>query len=475
MEINSKQQNLLRQLPGVDRILEAAGKNPLFNDLPKSVLVDSSREVIEDLRKIILYNNEKITADNLDIAIILQSVSVVTTRKMTPNLKRVINATGIVVHTNLGRSLLSEAVVENIRAVSTRYSNLEFDLTKGVRGSRYSAVEGLLCELTGAEAALAVNNNAGAVLLCLDTLAHGREVIVSRGELIEIGGSFRIPDVMAKSGGLLKEVGTTNRTHLKDYEGAISDKTGLLLKVHTSNYAIVGFTTGLTLPELVDLGRRCNLPVMEDLGSGTLIDFSRYGLEAEPTVQDSVKAGVDLISFSGDKLLGGPQAGLIVGRREFIEKIKVNPITRALRIDKLTLAALESTLRLYRDEKVAVAAIPTLRLLTTPLTVIERRADRLSTRLAAGAPPDIEIKTLHRSSKAGGGSLPLLELPSLCIGIRIPVLSANTIEKQMRASSPPVIGRIEDDTFIMDLRTIQDDEIESIGTAFDNLLKRASK
>ena len=245
--------------------------------------------------------------------------------------------------------------------------------------------------------------------------------------------------------------------------------------MHTSNYAIVGFTAGLTLPELVDLGRRCNLPVMEDLGSGTLIDFSRYGLVAEPTVQDSVKAGVDLISFSGDKLLGGPQAGLIVGRREFIEKIKVNPLTRALRIDKLTLAALESTLRLYRDEKAAVAAIPTLRLLTTPLTVIERRADRLSTRLAAGAPPEIEIKTLHRSSKAGGGSLPLLELPSVCIGIRIPGLSANAIEKQMRASSPPVIGRIEDDTFIMDLRTIQDDEIESIGTAFDNLLKRASK
>jgi len=475
MEINSKQQNLLRQLPGVDRILEVAGKNSFFNDLPKSVLVDSSREVIENLRKIILYDNEKISTEDLDITNILQSVSVITTRKMTPNLKRTINATGIVVHTNLGRSLLGEAIVENIQAVSTRYSNLEFDLAKGVRGSRYSAVEGLLCELTGAEAALAVNNNAGAVLLCLDTIAHGREVIVSRGELIEIGGSFRIPDVMAKSGGILREVGTTNRTHLKDYEGAISDKTGLLLKVHTSNYAIVGFTAGLTLPELVDLGRRCNLPVMEDLGSGTLIDFSRYGLVAEPTVQDSVKAGVDLISFSGDKLLGGPQAGLIVGRREFIEKIKVNPLTRALRIDKLTLAALESTLRLYRDEKAAVAAIPTLRLLTTPLTVIERRADRLSTRLAAGAPPEIEIKTLHRSSKAGGGSLPLLELPSVCIGIRIPGLSANAIEKQMRASSPPVIGRIEDDTFIMDLRTIQDDEIESIGTAFDNLLKRASK
>ncbi len=475
MEINSKQQDLLRKLPGVDRILEAAGQNPDFKDLPKSVLVDSSREVIEDLRKLILYDPARIAADDLDITAIIGSLQAVTADKMTPNLRRTINATGIVVHTNLGRSLLGEAIAENIRAVSTRYSNLEFDLSKGVRGSRYSAVEDLLCELTGAEAALAVNNNAGAVLLCLDTVAHGREVIVSRGELIEIGGSFRIPDVMSKSGGILREVGTTNRTHLKDYEGAINDRTGLLLKVHTSNYAIVGFTAGLTLPELVDLGHRCNLPVMEDLGSGTLIDFSRYGLVAEPTVQDSVKAGVDLISFSGDKLLGGPQAGLIVGRRELIDAIKTNPLTRALRIDKLTLAALESTLRLYRDEKTAVATIPTLRLLTTPESVIARRADRLSTRLSAKAPADVEIKTLQRSSKAGGGSLPLLELPSVCIGIRIPGVSANALEKQMRASSPPVIGRIEDDTFIMDLRTIQDDEIDLIGTALDNLLKRARK
>jgi len=475
MKINTKQQDLLRKLPGVDRILEAAAQDPDFEDLPKSVLVDSSREVIEALRKTILYANEKVTAAHLDIAKIIVSVKAVTTAKMTPNLKRVINATGVVVHTNLGRSLLDETVMDNTRAVATRYSNLEFDLARGVRGSRYTAIEDLLCELTGAEAALAVNNNAGAVLLCLDTTARGREVIVSRGELIEIGGSFRIPDVMAKSGAILKEVGTTNRTHLKDYEGAIGDATGLLLKVHTSNYAIVGFTAGLNLDELAELGRRCSLPVLEDLGSGTLIDFSRYGLVAEPTVQDSVKAGIDLITFSGDKLLGGPQAGLIVGRREWIEKIKRNPLTRALRIDKLTLAALECTLRLYRDEKAAVATIPTLRLLTTPLPVIERRADRLVGRLASGAPADVEIRTLSRASKAGGGSLPLLELPSVCVGIHIPGLSANTIENHMRASSPPVIGRIEDDTFLMDLRTVQDDEIEPIGTAFDNLLARASK
>lgn len=473
MGINTHQQNLLRQLPRVDRVLEAAAQDQDFNDQPKSVLVDSCREVIEGLRKVILYDHAKITAPDLEMAAVIRSVKAAVIRRMTPNLRRTINATGIVVHTNLGRSLLGDAVVDNIRSVAARYSNLEFDLAKGVRGSRYSAVEGLLCELTGAEAALAVNNNAGAVLLCLDTVARGREVIVSRGELIEIGGSFRIPDVMTKSGACLHEVGTTNRTHLKDYEGAIGDHTGLLLKVHTSNYAIVGFTAGPTLPELVELGRRCNLPVMEDLGSGTLIDFARYGLVAEPTVQDSVKAGVDLITFSGDKLLGGPQAGLIVGRRELIEKIKVNPLARALRLDKLTLAALESTLRLYRDEKAAVATIPTLRLLTTPREVIAGRADRLAARLKDGAPAEAEVVSLQRSSKAGGGSLPLLELPSVCIGIRVAGLSANAIEKRMRANSPPVIGRIEDDLFLMDLRTIQDDEIDLIKSAFENLLTRA--
>jgi len=292
---------------------------------------------------------------------------------------------------------------------------------------------------------------------------------------VEIGGSFRIPDVMAKSGGILREVGATNRTHPQDYEKAISDRTGLLLKVHTSNYAIVGFTAGVTLPEMVELGRRYNLPVMEDLGSGTLIDFTRYGLASEPTVQESVKAGLDLITFSGDKLLGGPQAGIIVGSKALVDKIKANPLTRALRIDKLTLAALESTLRLYRDEKTAIASIPTLTLLTTPKPVIERRADRLSARLTASAPSDIEIRTLHRSSKAGGGSLPLLELPSVCIGISTTLLSVNAIEKSMRENNPPIIGRIEEDTFLMDLRTVGDDEIELIGMAFDNLLKRASK
>jgi L-seryl-tRNA(Ser) seleniumtransferase len=279
---------------------------------------------------------------------------------MAHNLKPVVNATGIVVHTNLGRSLLAPAVLANLVEIASCYSNLEFDLVAGRRGSRYTAVEDVLCEISGAEAAMVVNNNAGAVLLCLETLARGRKVIVSRGELVEIGGAFRIPDVMARSGGILCEVGTTNRTHLRDYAGAIDEQTALLLKVHKSNYSIVGFSAEVSLPELAALGARHGLPVMEDLGSGTFIDFSQYGLAKEPTVQESVAAGADVVTFSGDKLLGGPQAGLIVGRRAIIARIRTNPITRALRIDKMTLAALESTLRLYRDPRRAVAAIPTL-------------------------------------------------------------------------------------------------------------------
>jgi L-seryl-tRNA(Ser) seleniumtransferase len=268
-------------------------------------------------------------------------------------------------------------VIENIAAIAGRYSNLEYDLEAGKRGSRYSNIEDILCEISGAQAAMVVNNNAGAVLLCLDTIARGREVIVSRGELVEIGGSFRIPDVMAKSGSVLKEVGTTNRTHKKDYENAVNDNTALLLKVHRSNYSVIGFTSEVSLKELVELGNRHSRPVMEDLGSGTFIDFSKYGLVKEPTVQESVAAGADVVTFSGDKLLGGPQAGIIVGKKHHLEQIKKNPLARALRIDKLTLAALEATFCLYRDEAKAVRRIPTLRMLTMDINEIEQKALKL--------------------------------------------------------------------------------------------------
>ncbi len=391
---------------------------------------------------------------------------------MALKLKYLVNATGVVVHTNLGRSLLPVEVIENIASIAGRYSNLEYDLDAGKRGSRYSSIEDILCEISGAQAAMVVNNNAGAVLLCLDTIARDREVIVSRGELVEIGGSFRIPDVMAKSGAILKEVGTTNRTHMKDYENAINENTALLLKVHRSNYSVIGFTAEVSLKELVELGARHDRPVMEDLGSGTFIDFSKYGLVKEPTVQESVAAGCDVVTFSGDKLLGGPQAGIIVGKKHLLQEIKQNPLARALRIDKLTLAALEATLSLYRDEAKAIRMIPTLRMLTMKINEIEPRASQLMENLKKIDSSRLQIALIELSSKTGGGALPLLELPSKCLKIKIAGMSANKLELGMRENAPPIIGRIEDDAFIIDPRTLQDDDLPIIESAFENLLKR---
>ncbi len=476
MGLNEKQQVLLKRLPGVDIILGHTQEDKIFDTTPKRVIVKSIRKVLEHLRASIINRrdmNPEIQIESDVLEVVLEKVKSDVKDAMTPNLLHTINATGVVVHTNLGRSLLPQEAFENIAKISSRYSNLEFDLLNGIRGSRYSCVEDILCEISGAEAAMVVNNNAAAVLLCLETIAKGKEVIVSRGELVEIGGSFRVPDVMVKSGCILNEVGTTNRTHPRDYENAINNDTGLLLKVHTSNYSVVGFTSDVPLKDLVNIGEKYHLPVMEDLGSGTFIDFSKYGLPKEPTVQESVASGADIISFSGDKLLGGPQGGLIVGKKKIIEKIKQNPITRALRIDKLTLAALESTLRLYLDEEKAVNVIPTLRMLTMPLTVIEEKAKKLKKMLMSLNDSRLHIDLADFSSRAGGGSLPLLDLPSKCVKIIIDGISVNTIEKEMRKNSPPVIGRIEYDFFIMDLRTIFDDELIIIKNAIDNMLKKA--
>jgi L-seryl-tRNA(Ser) seleniumtransferase len=370
---------------------------------------------------------------------------------------------------------LPKTAIEHLLAVADHYSNLEFNLQAGRRGSRYTIVEDILCELSGAQAAMVVNNNAGAVLLCLDTLAHGKEVIISRGELVEIGGSFRIPDVMTKSGALLKEVGTTNRTHMRDYESAIGTNTGLLLKVHTSNYSIIGFTAQVPLVDLIALGKKFQLPVMEDLGSGNLIDFSRFGLLSEPTVQATVASGVDVVTFSGDKLLGGPQAGIIVGKKEIVDHIKANPLTRALRIDKLTLAALEATLRLYRDETQAVAQIPTLAMLTAALPELKARAYKIRDALFSLDQDSISVSLTDHTSRAGGGSLPMVELPSCCVAVQIQGVSANGIEVALRSGSPPIIGRIENDRFLLDPRTVLPDEIELIANAFKNLLENMNK
>jgi len=473
MNITENQQTLLRMIPGVDTILEVAKTDTFFDNVPKSVLVRSIRSVVEQLRMVILDDQQAISEAELSDSSVFNKIKKNVHKMMTPNLIRIINATGVVVHTNLGRSLLAEDAIENLLTIASRYSNLEFDLSKGARGSRYSIVEDILCEISGAESAMVVNNNAGAVFLSLETIAKGKKVIVSRGELVEIGGSFRIPDVMAKSGGILKEVGTTNRTHLRDYENAIEHDTALLLKVHTSNYSIVGFTADVSLESLVDLGAKYKIPVMEDLGSGTFVDFSKYGLLKEPTVQESVKAGADIITFSGDKLLGGPQAGIIVGKNNIIEKIKKNPINRALRIDKLTLAALESTLRHYRNIEKEMDAIPTLRLITLPFDHIESNAKTLFKMLENIGDPKLSVSLIDIFSRPGGGSLPLLKLPSKGVGIKVEGISANALEKQMRSNECPIIGRIEEDLFIMDLRTILDDELQLIENAFKHILKKA--
>ncbi len=463
----NNQEKLLRMLPGVDRILERIQEEQEYSGTPKSVLVDSIRFVIEKKRSDILQTR---TSNDLTIDQLLSDIRQKIAKSMKSNLRRTINATGVVVHTNLGRSLLAKEAIEQIIEIASNYSNLEFDIEKGQRGLRYSNVEDILCEISGAESAMVVNNNAAAVLLCLETMAKGKEVIVSRGELVEIGGSFRIPDVMARSGCILKEVGTTNRTHPGDYEEAITENTGLLLKVHTSNYTITGFTADVSLPEMVKIGKKHHLPVMEDLGSGTFIDFSRYGLTREPMVQDSVHAGMDIVTFSGDKLLGGPQAGIIVGKKEIIEKIRKNPLTRALRIDKLTLAALEGTLRLYRDPKNAVQCIPTLRMITAPYEQVHQKADQLVRILEKLHDSRLILNLKTISSKTGGGALPILDIPSAGVGIRIQDMTADSIEKAMRANDPAIIGRIIEDLYILDLRTVQADELSIIVDALKNIL-----
>ena len=471
MPINQDMQNLLKKLPGVDRMLALASGISETQGVPRSVITESVRNVIDQLRTAIFENSSGIGENDFEDRHLLQRILKSIQLRMTPNLRRTINASGVVIHTNLGRSLLADEALENVHLISGHYSNLEFNLDTGKRGLRYTAVEELLCDLCGCEAAMVVNNNAAAVLLCLDTLARGKEVIVSRGELVEIGGSFRIPEVMEKSGGYLKEVGTTNRTHLRDYENAINENTGLLLKVHTSNYSIVGFTASVSLKDMVELGKKTSLPVMEDLGSGTLVDFSRYGLTKEPTVQESLEAGCDVVTFSGDKLLGGPQAGIIVGKKDLIRELRKNPLTRALRIDKMTLAALESTLRLYREEQTAVRDIPTLRMITMKQEQTLGMARILSEKILGLNDQRIDLCYLDLFSKAGGGSLPLLELPSTCLGLRIQGLSANALELKLRKSDPPVIVRIENDTVVFDPRTIQSDEPDMIRESVHMILK----
>jgi L-seryl-tRNA(Ser) seleniumtransferase len=450
--------NPLKKIPAVTLLLEQPEFERLLSRYSRKHLIRVIREVLEDLRKDILSGQEP----DPGLPLVWKYIETKLAAKAAYSLRRVVNGTGVIIHTNLGRSLLARTALEQMQAAARYYSNLEFDLQTGQRGSRYSHVEKLLMELTGAEAALVVNNNAAAVLLALNTLAKGKEVVVSRGQLIEIGGSFRIPEVMTRSGAILREVGTTNKTHLRDYEAALSDETALLLRVHTSNYRIVGFTAEVSLEELVTLGRTRHLPVMEDLGSGSFIDVSRFGLEKEPTVGEVVKAGVDVVTFSGDKLLGGPQAGIIVGRKNYIQSLRSNPLNRALRIDKLTLAALEATLKLYQNEEKAILEIPTLAQMQIPLSKLRERANTLYRLLKKNTALGFLIEIIPTTSQIGGGALPLSGLDSYALAFTSEKESASDLEKRFRSFSPPIIGRIEKEKILLDMRTLQKEDFPFI-------------
>ena len=460
----------LRRIPSVDDVLAVCEKHGLTSSFPRWILLEAIRDVLSEKRKALLISTQPETLENVDLSPegIVRSVREQACKIQGPFLRRVINATGVVVHTNLGRSPLSRRVLDQLTEVSFSYSNLEFDLEKGERGSRQEILAGLVRRLTGAEECLVVNNNAAGVLLALDTLACGKEVIVSRGQLVEIGGSFRIPDVMRKSGAKLVEVGTTNKTRISDYEEAVSEHTALFLKVHTSNFKIVGFVEEVAGEELVKLGRRLQIPVMEDLGSGTLVDLSKYGLSHEPTVLESLSSGIDVITFSGDKLLGSSQSGFVLGKAELIRAMKKNPLTRALRPDKLTLAVLEATLRLYLEGR--IEEIPTLRMLTLPLSELSRRAETLLETVRTGLDDPSQASCEEDVSEVGGGALPLQQLPTRVIALRSPRLSPNALEVRFRKYPVPVIGRIQKGRFVLDVRTLLDEDLEPVAQACHEIL-----
>ena len=446
-----------KDLPSVDRLLRSAEGAALVAEHGHTLVATQARELLEDLRRQALAAVLPLPAVQpaaLGPALAQRLAACTASR-----LRAVLNLTGTVIHTNLGRALLSDAALQQVLALMTQPNNLEFDLDSGSRGDRDSLVEGLLCELTGAEAATVVNNNAAAVLLGIAALAGGREAIVSRGELVEIGGAFRMPDVMTAAGATLVEVGTTNRTHPRDYEQAITPRTGLIVKVHTSNYQVQGFTSAVSEAELAPIAHAAGLPLMTDLGSGALVDMSAYGLPAEPLPQQMFKAGCDVVTFSGDKLLGGPQAGLIVGSRVAVDRIRKFPMKRALRLSKLPLAALEATLRLYLRPERLTQDLPTLRLLTRSQADIAALARRLLPDIAAALAPRFTVEAVALQSQIGSGSLPVERLPSAGLAVTAVDGRGRTLEAlaaALRGLSRPVIGRIQDDRLLLDLRCLEE-------------------
>jgi L-seryl-tRNA(Ser) seleniumtransferase len=449
-------QSLFRAIPSMDKLLSDPALSRLRETYSDEIVKRMARRAVDELREEI--REGKLREEECSAPALAARAEKLAAEAVGPRLRNVINATGVVVHTNLGRSVLSMRVSDRIAAAAMSYSNLEYDLMEGHRGERNAHLQRLMRELTGAEAALAVNNNAAAVLLALSSLAQSREVIVSRGELIEIGGSFRIPDVMARSGAVLKEVGTTNRTHPKDYINAINENTALILKVHTSNYRIVGFTREVDLDELVNIGKNSNIPTMMDLGSGCLIDLSPYGLPDEITVQEVLARGVDVVTFSGDKLLGGPQAGIIAGKAELVEKMRTNPLARALRMDKLTLAGLEATLVEYTRPEGPVNGIPTLEMITRSQEKLTEAATQLCDGIREAVSKRADVYLELGVGRVGGGALPMGDLPGPRIVIRPRRTSAARLEVSLRLGDPPIIALVKDDAVHLDPRTILPDQ-----------------
>lgn len=460
-------ENIYSKIPKVDILMEDKKIIELISQTSRDIVKESIQEELEIIRKFVKNNDEDIAIDHIEN--VVEKVEKLLEKKRSKSFKNVINGTGVVIHTNLGRSLIDKNIMENTVDLFTEYSNLEIDLSTGKRGSRYEHLVDKIKKLTGAEDALVVNNNAAAVVLILSSLASGKEVITSRGELVEIGGSFRIPEVMEQSGAILREVGATNKTHIQDYEKNITESTGALLKVHTSNYRVIGFTNSVKLEEVVKLGREREIPVIEDLGSGVLINLEEYGLEHEPTVQESVKAGVDVISFSGDKLLGGPQAGIIIGNKKYIEKMKKHPLNRAFRIDKFTIALLEETLQIYLLGK-EKEKIPTLKMLSMPLEDIEKKSKILMNNFKNFDMKSFIVEIENGFSQVGGGSMPLEEIPTKVITLRTKENNLSEMERRLRNLETPIVTRMYKEKIYIDLRTILEHQIEIVSNSIKNII-----
>ncbi|GAA5344633.1 L-seryl-tRNA(Sec) selenium transferase [Planifilum fimeticola] len=463
-----QQQQALRRLPAVHLLLEHPALSSFLERFSRKTVVEIANEVLATERRRMMETDDPIPPDpERIVARIAETLDSLTA----PRLRPVINGSGIVLHTNLGRARLSQAALRAVQDVALSYSNLEYRLHTGQRGSRHEHVEAVIRRLTGAEAALVVNNNAAAVLLVLRTLALGREVIVSRGQMVEIGGSFRVSEIMRESGARLVEVGTTNKTRREDYEGAISGETALLMKVHTSNFKIIGFTESVSREEMVEIARKHGIPCYEDLGSGVLYDLRARGIGEEPTVQECLRAGVDLVSFSGDKLLGGPQAGIIVGKKKWIDALKKSQLLRALRVDKMTLAALEATLLHYLNPEEAAREIPVLRQILKKPEEIRASAERLKERLQNALGEDLQLEVIPTASEVGGGSLPGVELPSFCLSTSHRRMPVHRLEEELRRGNPAVIGRVSKDRLLLDLRTVEEEEHPHIEAAFRRVLE----